>query len=63
MDPLYNEVFAKFGLDSTSFDKNINYYYGNPKLSAVVYDKIVKNLENEESLCSGRFLEECALYG
>lgn len=48
MDPLYNEVFAKFGLDSTSFDKNINYYYGNPKLSAVVYDKIVKNLENEE---------------
>ncbi|VTQ02327.1 DUF4296 domain-containing protein [Sphingobacterium daejeonense] len=33
IDPLYEELFAKYGLDSTSFNKNVNFYFGDPKLT------------------------------
>jgi len=48
IDPLYEELFTKFGIDSSSFNKNINYYYGNPGLTVKVYDEVVKNLEKKE---------------
>jgi hypothetical protein len=48
IDPLYEELFAKYGLDSTSFNKNVNYYFGDPKLTVKTYDQVVKSLEKKE---------------
>ncbi len=48
-DPLYNELFTKYGLDSVSFTKNIDYYYGNPDLSVATYDQVIKDLQAKES--------------
>ncbi|GEM_PF-399152 len=49
MDPLYNELFNKYGLDSASFTKNLDYYYGDPALSVETYDRVVKSLQEKEN--------------
>ena len=48
IDPLYAEVFGKFGLDSVSFSRNVNYYYGDPRLTLETYDQLIKNLEGKD---------------
>lgn len=48
MDPLYEQVFSKYGLDSVSFTKNVDYYFGNPDLTSKTYDQVLKNLEKKE---------------
>ncbi|MFZ4261323.1 DUF4296 domain-containing protein [Sphingobacterium sp. HJSM2_6] len=48
IDPLYEELFLKYDLDSNSFKNNLVYYYGNPKLNERTYTEVVKNLELEE---------------
>lgn len=48
IDPLYEQLFAKFGIDSTAFNKNVNYYFGNPALTMKTYDQVVKTLEKRE---------------
>ncbi len=48
IDPLYEELFLKYDLDSNSFKNNLEYYYGNPKLNERTYIQVVKNLELEE---------------
>jgi len=49
MDPLYDELFSKYGLDSASFTKNLDYYYGDPDLSVETYDRVVKSLQEKEN--------------
>ncbi|WP_156306768.1 DUF4296 domain-containing protein [Sphingobacterium endophyticum] len=48
IDPLYEQIFDKFGIDSTTFNKNVNYYFGNPALTSKTYDQVVKRLEQKE---------------
>ncbi|GAA4148442.1 hypothetical protein GCM10022216_35240 [Sphingobacterium kyonggiense] len=48
IDPLYNQLLEKYKLDTLSFDKNVDYYMGNPNLTAETYGNIVKNLEVQE---------------
>lgn len=48
IDPLYEQLFAKFGIDSAKFTKNVNYYFGNPSLTVKTYDQVVKTLEKRE---------------
>lgn len=48
IDPLYSQLLEKYKLDTLSFDKNVDYYMGNPNLTVETYDKIVKNLEVQE---------------
>jgi len=48
IDPLYEELFSKYGLDSSSFTKNVDYYFGDPTLTVKTYDQVVKSLEKRE---------------
>lgn len=48
IDPLYNDLFLKYQLDSTSFEKNVDFYYADPNLTVKTYDQIIKTLEQRE---------------
>jgi len=48
IDPLYNELFLKYKLDSASFGQNVDYYYSDPNLTVKTYDQVIKNLEQKE---------------
>lgn len=50
IDPLYNQLFSKYGLDSVSFTRNVDYYLGNPISTQSTYDRVIENLEEEEKL-------------
>jgi hypothetical protein len=41
---LYGKLFKEYKLDSVSFVKNLNYYYGNPKLTENIYSEVHKKL-------------------
>src|SRR5690606_41015757 len=42
IDPLYNELFLKYKLDSASFGQNVDYYYSDPNLTVKTYDQVIK---------------------
>lgn len=46
MDGLYGELLAKYNLDSTSFAKNVDYYYMDPVKTEEMYDKIQQTLNS-----------------
>lgn len=47
---LYEEVFRKFDLDSTSFTANLNHYLGNAVASKTMYEDVNKNLTAYEAV-------------
>lgn len=44
IDDLYGQVFAKNGIDSVAFRKNMEYYLGNPVLAKDIYTEVNKKL-------------------
>lgn len=48
MPVLYDKIFKKYNLDSTSFVKNLDYYFGNPNLTEKIYTDVNKNLSKYE---------------
>lgn len=54
IQPLYEQLLGKHGLDSISFTKNVDYYFGNPALTQHTYDRVIKKLEEQERLFLSR---------
>lgn len=50
IDSLYSQLWMRYGLDSVSFTRNVDYYLGNPVLAQRTYDLVVENLEHEEKI-------------
>ena len=44
MPVLYERIFQEYDLDSSSFVKNLDYYYGDPNLTEKIYAEVNKNL-------------------
>ncbi|MCA5004935.1 DUF4296 domain-containing protein [Sphingobacterium bovistauri] len=44
MPVLYGKIFKDFGLDSASFVKNLDYYFGDPNLTEKIYTVVGANL-------------------
>ncbi|WP_162305027.1 DUF4296 domain-containing protein [Sphingobacterium olei] len=42
---MYEEIFKKYGLDSTTFAKNLSHYMGDPNLTEKIYGDVKKKLE------------------
>ena len=47
MVPLYQVTFDKYGLDSVTFKKNLNYYGKDAEVMAAIYKKVEDNLTKE----------------
>ncbi|VTR51954.1 DUF4296 domain-containing protein [Sphingobacterium thalpophilum] len=47
MVPLYQVTFDKYGLDSLTFRKNLNYYGRDAEVMAAIYKKVEDNLTKE----------------
>jgi len=47
MVPLYQVTFDKYGLDSVTFRKNLNYYGRDAEVMAAIYKKVEDNLTKE----------------
>ena len=48
MPVLYGKIFQKYDLDSASFVKNLDYYFGDPNLTEKIYTVVNKNLNKYE---------------
>jgi len=46
MPVLYDKIFKKYDLDSATFVKNLDFYFGNPNLTDKIYVDVNKNLNN-----------------
>jgi|SRR5690606_19644424 len=50
IDGLYGQVFAKYNLDSISFQQNVSYYLGNAVKAKGIYAEITKKLRDYENV-------------
>lgn len=48
MPVLYDKIFKKYKLDSLTFVKNLDFYFGNPNLTDKIYTEVNKNLSKLE---------------
>lgn len=48
MPVLYDKIFKKYDLDSATFVKNLDFYFGNPNVTDKIYTDINKKLSNYE---------------
>lgn len=48
MPVLYDKIFDKYDIDSATFVKNLDFYFGNPNLTDKIYGDINKNLSKYE---------------
>lgn len=49
IDGLYEQVFEKYDIDSTTFKTNVTYYLSNPIISTDIYEQVTKNLNVYEA--------------
>jgi hypothetical protein len=48
MPVLYDKIFKKYDLDSATFVKNLDFYFGNPNLTDKIYTNVNSKLSNYE---------------
>ncbi len=48
IDTLYKQLFARYGLDSVAFERNLDYYYSDPLLTEKIYGNIQQKLTEAE---------------
>jgi len=48
IDGLYEQLFAKYGIDSASFRENVSHYLGNPLVSKELYVDVTDKLKEME---------------
>lgn len=53
----YNGVYKKFGIDSSIYNKSMNYYYSNP----TILDEIYVNLEKKIAIQNEKYDKEIAV--
>jgi len=48
-DSLYSVIFEHYGISSSVFTENVNYYNTNPALMEKIYDHVLENLNKMQS--------------